>query len=263
MIMFDVKESNIVSVIIPFYKEIDLIERAVRSVLLQEMPSGYKCEVIIGNDSSYSEKQIRSVLSDDSNIVTNIVKNMGIKGPGGARNAAIKTSKGRLIAFLDADDYWLPGKLSGQINIIQKGASFVVGSYQYEGRDQVVVPQKKISSTIDMLCNTSVNTSTILVTADLLGNNYFKDIMFSQDTDLWARLAGLPEFRYGAYNEPCAIYTPSQRTANKKEQFMKFYHVVSGFDLSIKENLIIFIRYIMRGIYNYYYKPMLTRMFLR
>ncbi|NTW83791.1 MAG: glycosyltransferase family 2 protein [Chlorobiaceae bacterium] len=256
-----VKEPGLVSVIIPFYREIDLIERTVQSVLSQEMPLGYSCEVIIGNDSSLSEEQIRSALSDDSNMVTRIVGNTGKKGPGGARNVAMKASKGSLIAFLDADDYWLPGKLSGQIRLIQDGSNFVVGGYQYEGREQATMPQQKISSTIDMLCNTSVNTSTILVTADLLGEHCFKDIMFSQDTDLWARLAGLSGFRYGAYNKPCAIYTPSRRTANKREQLVKFYHVVSGFDLSIRENIVIFVRYIIRGIYNYYYKPMLVRIF--
>jgi glycosyltransferase involved in cell wall biosynthesis len=57
-------------------------------------------------------------------------------GPIYARNEAIKTASGRYLAFLDVDDFWLPGKLSTQISFMQKhncGISFT--DYRFVSED--------------------------------------------------------------------------------------------------------------------------------
>jgi glycosyltransferase involved in cell wall biosynthesis len=41
------------------------------------------------------------------------------RGMSAARNAGIRATSGSLIAFLDADDYWLPDKLSKQVDLMQ------------------------------------------------------------------------------------------------------------------------------------------------
>ena len=47
-----------------------------------------------------------------------IIDNEGEKGPGGARNSAIRASRDYL-AFLDADDIWLNGKLAAQVQLLE------------------------------------------------------------------------------------------------------------------------------------------------
>lgn len=42
------------------------------------------------------------------------------QGPAMARNAALERAAGRWIAFLDSDDWWLPGKLSTQLQFMRE-----------------------------------------------------------------------------------------------------------------------------------------------
>ena len=65
------------SVIVPFYKEIDLIDRAISSVCSQKFSQNIEVEVIVGNDSDLDSSSIRAVLSEEANKITRIVKNNG------------------------------------------------------------------------------------------------------------------------------------------------------------------------------------------
>lgn len=243
----------VVSVIIPFYKELDLIERAIDSVAIQRLPSGVSdVEVVIGNDSKLAEHQIRAVLSERSNRITRIAKNDQENGAGNARNAALDASRGDLIAFLDADDYWLPGKLEIQIGLIKDGANFVTGAYRLEGRETGVFPPEHIRSTVDFFKQLRVNTSTVLVHRDLLGMSRFKNLRVCQDAEFWARLAGKPGFRFASTRELVAIYAPSGRTGNKFKQLRAFSSVVRRFPLNVFQRSEIYLRYAARGLFNYY-----------
>lgn len=241
-----------ISVVIPFYKELDLIERAIRSVTTQKLPAHVSVEVIIGNDSPYSEDEIRAVLSESSNRITTIAKNRREKGAGNARNAALDVARGELLAFLDADDYWLPQKLEQQIHLIYAGANFVSGGFQFEGNQKVVRPPQRLRSTAELFKNLRINASTVLVRRDFLGDDRFKNLRFSQDTELWARLAGKPGFSFASTPEIVAIYPPSSRTANKYQQLLAFMAVVEEFPLNTLERAEIYLRYSVRGVLNYY-----------
>jgi glycosyltransferase involved in cell wall biosynthesis len=242
----------LVSVIIPFYKELELIERAVGSVVTQQLPPHVRAEVIIGNDSSLEESAIRAALSEASNQLTRIVKNHRDKGAGNARNAALDAAQGELIAFLDADDYWCPQKLVRQLRMIEAGANFVAGAYQFEGSMKAVTPPNRVLSTAELFKNLCVGTSTVLVRRDFLGADRFRNLRFSQDTDLWARLAGKQSFAFASTSDVVTIYAPSLRTANKLQQSLAFARLVREFRLSPSERAEIVLRYAIRGVLNHY-----------
>jgi glycosyltransferase involved in cell wall biosynthesis len=100
----------LVSIIIPTYNCDRYIVRAVESVLEQEDCS---YEIIIIDDGSTDRTQ--QVLEPYVDRLRYILQNN--QGVAAARNRGIDLAKGNLIAFLDADDYFLPGKLVAQATI--------------------------------------------------------------------------------------------------------------------------------------------------
>jgi glycosyltransferase involved in cell wall biosynthesis len=102
----------LVSVIMPAFNVDWCIRRAVDSVLAQTFPDR---ELIVVNDGSTDNT--RSVLASYGHAVR--VIDQENRGMSAARNAGIRAARGSLIAFLDADDYWLPDKLSRQVDLLQ------------------------------------------------------------------------------------------------------------------------------------------------
>lgn len=93
------------SVIIPLYNKVDYIENTIKSVLDQTFTD---YEIIIINDGSTDNSVTRVLEFNDSRIQLYNQKNQGVSV---ARNSGIEKSKGKLITFLDADDYWFPNHL--------------------------------------------------------------------------------------------------------------------------------------------------------
>lgn len=108
-----------VSVIIPVYNGENYIREALESVFAQTFRD---LEVIVVNDGSTdrTEEYLRSY-SGRIVYLTN-----GHKGPGPSRNLGIKAARGDLIAFLDADDLWLPKKIQRQVEVAERYPEFGV-----------------------------------------------------------------------------------------------------------------------------------------
>lgn len=243
---------ELISVIIPFYKELDLIGRAVNSVLGQRLPPDKHLEIVIGNDSGMDEGEIRTRLDEAANRATRIVCNRFEKGAGNARNAAIEAAGGGVLAFLDADDFWHPWKLELQLPLLERGANFVCGGYQIERRHGVISPPAVLHSMPDFFKKLGVGTSTVALRRDFLDAERFRNFRFSQDTELWARLADKDGFSYAAVTRPVAVYSPSGRTANKLHQFQAFSTIVREFRLSGLQRANVYLRYAVRGAFNHY-----------
>jgi glycosyltransferase involved in cell wall biosynthesis len=107
--------SPILSVVIPTRNRAHLVGEAIESALSQR-PG--RVEVIVVDDAS----------SDDTaNVVTrNFGSNIRLirlperRGAGAARNAGIRQARGELLAFLDDDDLWLPGKLNAELPVFKR-----------------------------------------------------------------------------------------------------------------------------------------------
>lgn len=99
-----------VSVVIPAYNAARFLPEAIESVLQQTCPVH---EIIVVDDGSTDDTE--HVICALGSSVTYIRQaNAGVSA---ARNRGISIASGELIAFLDADDRWLPEKIAQQLQI--------------------------------------------------------------------------------------------------------------------------------------------------
>ncbi len=101
-----------VSVIIPAYNSSAYLAEAMESTLNQTQPPA---EVIVIDDGSTDS----SPLLADSFGGSVKCRSIPHSGPGAARNRGVDQANCDLLAFLDADDLWMPDKLSKQIAALE------------------------------------------------------------------------------------------------------------------------------------------------
>lgn len=104
-----------ISVIVPAYNAVTTLERALNSISDQAYKS---LEVIIVDDASVDGTAQRAASYEGLDI--RLIKSEKNLGASGARNLAIDVARGEYLAFLDADDEWLPGKLDAQFALLEK-----------------------------------------------------------------------------------------------------------------------------------------------
>jgi len=124
-----------VTIIIPTYNCAEYLPAAIESVLSQTYQD---YELIVVNDGSMdnTDKVVETYLPRFGNKVVYIKQeNQGLAC---ARNTGIKASSGCYVAFLDADDVWLPDKIRLQMEVFdsRKEVGFVhTGTYIFDGPD--------------------------------------------------------------------------------------------------------------------------------
>ena len=241
------------SVIIPFYKELNLINRAVNSVVTNSNFFA-QVEIILINDGFIKENEIRSCFKSDINELIKIIPNNYKKGPGGARNTGLDIFKGDIIAFLDSDDLWLPGKLEAQMQEIKKGATFIATSYRFDNGKTKVKPASSIDIPEDIFLRRGIGTSTVILTKELLEDHKFKELRFAQDIDFWFTLAKSKKFNYVGISDVFVEYSTGGSTKNKWVQLFYLNKVLSLNNISIIKRIIVNVNYILFGIYNHYIK---------
>lgn len=104
----DIPAKPRVSVVLPTYNRGWILEQAVESVLGQDYAN---LELIVVDDGSTDNT--KGLLFSFGDRIT--VIRQANRGVSAARNAGIRVSTGELIALLDADDTWLPGKVTAQV----------------------------------------------------------------------------------------------------------------------------------------------------
>lgn len=120
-----------VSVVVPLYNKAAYIEKTLRSVLTQTLPPD---EVIVVDDGSTDNGPELIQVIDDQRLR---IIHQDNQGPGSARNRGLLAARSAYIAFLDADDEWLPNFLEVTLNHLQQHpdcALCVTGQYRGEQR---------------------------------------------------------------------------------------------------------------------------------
>lgn len=181
-----------VSVIIPTYNRARKLLRAISSVLYQTF---IDYEVIVVDDGSNDETaacleplmgRIEYLRHPD---------NMGVSA---ARNKGIKASRFPFIAFLDSDDYWLPKKLSTQMDFFKRKPEAVAcqteevwirKGLRVNPRKRHLKPSGEIFVPSLKLC--LVSPSAVVLKRSLLDEVglFDEDLPACEDYDLWLRIS--------------------------------------------------------------------------
>lgn len=246
----------VLSVVIPFFNELHLINRAVESVFIQTpVKTELSIEILIGNDGNIPNEKILQSVARNLRAQVKIIKNDGPKGPGGARNSGLEQAQGDLIAFLDADDHWIAGKLEKQLRLIEKGFSFIATAYRFENSGVIIYPPPNISTEMDIFHKLGIGTSTVLVHRRLCEGFFFSHIRFCQDIDYWYSLAHSDQFKYASINDSLVVYSQSGTTRNKFEQLFYFHSMLAKNEISNLQKIPILLNYSLRGLYNHFLRP--------
>jgi glycosyltransferase involved in cell wall biosynthesis len=193
-----------VSVIIPVYNAARCVAVAVGSVLAQSFTD---YEIIVVDDGSTDD--ITEALRPYGNRVRLLRQENA--GPAAARNTGINAANGDWIAFLDADDEWLPEKLAVQMAILEKNPQLKwCGSnlfLELDGNQRPAVNPAVVAKTVgpkDYFENyfrdsikghspTAIITSTITLVIhksvfDAVGL-FDISLLREEDHDMWVRIA--------------------------------------------------------------------------
>jgi len=197
------KNKPVFSVIIPLYNKEKYISRAINSVLKQSFKD---FEIIVVNDGSTDNSLSVLKTIKDSRIRILNQKNLGASN---ARNKGIKKTKAPYIAFLDADDEYLPDFLSNIYELMQKYKkySFFATAYKRISSDSIkecYYGAKKISIVENFLAKMAKTGKIFIhISSVVIKKNVFDDVggfftrskknyggaTIFEDIDLWIRIS--------------------------------------------------------------------------
>ena len=250
-----------VSVVIPIFNGAMTIEKALDSVLIQDVP----LEIIMVDDGSSDDTlQTVSPYLDLPNV--HLLINKTNMGAAASRNRGVRAASGRYIAFLDCDDWWEPEKLKKQLRLLKKTGYVLCAtgrrlvSESGEDTGTVIGVSRKLTYK-DLFFQNPINCSSVLIERRAA-------VMFPMENDrqahedyiMWMKV--LRHFKYGcAVNEPLLNYRVSRngKSGSKVKSALMTINVYRYMGFGPLKSLFCFAAYSVNGVIKYYINPLLIR----
>jgi teichuronic acid biosynthesis glycosyltransferase TuaG len=213
-----------VDIILPIYNCQDYIYWTIKSILRQN----YKhWRLIIVNDCSTDNTKniLNKILSKNKNkkkfLILNNKKNLG---QAYSRNLALKKVEAKYVAFIDSDDLWKKNKLKDQIKFMRRN------NYEFTYTDYFIFNNsfKKLLlvpsffSYNEFVKNTSIATSTVIVTKKLIGNIKFDILKLCEDYAFKCQLLKKAKFAY-RLNKANSLYRLRSNSLQSNRLKVFFY----------------------------------------
>lgn len=215
-----------ISVIIPVYAAERYIAATVRSAIEQTY---HNLEILIVDDESPDKSMEICQQFTDSRIKVIRQKNRGLPG---ARNTGIRQAQGEYVAFLDADDLWLPEKLEKHVDHLNNsptvGISFSYSAFIDEAGQSLNIYQtpkfQKITPAYILCRNPIGNGSAGVIRREAFEAIKFQDSLHgtiedfyfderlrhpnadATDLDCWLRIAIQAAWEVEGIPEPLTLY---------------------------------------------------------
>lgn len=265
---------ELVSIIVPVYGAADYIAETVDMVKKQTYPNW---ELILIDDCSpdNSAEVIADIMAKDEAVkVEDILENETAgdipedgkgrirlirkarnEGAAEARNTGLSHAKGRYIAFLDADDIWLPNKLKKELAYMRKNrAAFVFTAYEFgdeqaKGTGRIVSVPRQLTYK-KALSRTVIFTSTVLFDTKKIDKNLLQmPAVASEDTATWWKILRSGYTAYGL-NEVLVIYRRPKKSlsSNKFAAIKRIWHLYREEEkLSLPDSAFCFVLWAVRA----------------
>lgn len=242
----------LISVIMPVYNGAATIKQAVDSVYRQDMP----LELLVIDDGSTDQTaEILSVYQNRSDF--HYLLNPQNMGAAASRNCGVKKAQGQYIAFLDADDWWEDGKLSLQLETIQKTGRVLCSTgrelMNYDGTSTgKYIPVKETVSYKDLLKHNSINCSSVLLSKNVAAEFPMEHDDSHEDYLTWLKILR----KYGpaaGIDQPLLKYrmSKSSKSGDKKKSAIMTYKVYRYMGYSHFRCILYFISYAVHGFWKY------------
>jgi glycosyltransferase involved in cell wall biosynthesis len=184
-----------VSVVTPAYNTASFAAETLNSVFSQSFQD---FELIVVNDGSPDTAELERVLEPYFDKI--IYLRQPNAGAGEARNAGIQRARGEFIAFLDADDIWLPEFLQEQTEFLEKNDYDIVyadallfGGSIYDGRTFMeTAPSTGVAdfdALLDLRCNVITSGTVARRSAIVEAGMFESEKVCAEDFMLWLKMA--------------------------------------------------------------------------
>lgn len=245
-------DEPMVSVVMPAYCAQEYIKQAVESVFSQDVP----LELLVVDDCS--SDMTREVLEPymeraDFHYLRN-EKNMGAAE---SRNRGVRAARGTYIAYLDADDWWAPGKLKHQLRKLQETGWIMCST----GRELMNPDGTSTGKTIsvkprvtyrELLKHNSINCSSVVIRREAALEFPMCYDQSHEDYITWLKVLK----KYGqcaGLAEPylkCRL-SEGGKSRNKMKSAKMTYQVYRYMGYNPIESSLLFVSYAVHGIMKY------------
>src|SRR5581483_10459739 len=155
-------------------------------------------EVIVINDGSPDTEELESAIDVYRDRIMYVSQPNA--GPGAARNTGVRLARGKYLAFLDADDYWLTNYLQQQIDFLSSHSSIdavyadalIVGSSQLAGQTFMQATPSVGTVTCESLlaerCTIILSGTVVRRQSVVNAGSFDERFRYAEDFDLWVRM---------------------------------------------------------------------------
>ncbi len=222
----------VLSIVIPLHNAEATIEAALRSLIEQSLEA-WEAIVVDDGSSDAGPVIVEDVALGDRRIV---LVRQKCSGPAAARNAGIDAARGRFIAFLNADDWYLPESLARLVEAAASspsGAAFgATAWFDALGRplDFVDWPSCPSVGLDELLRSPRFAIHACVISREALGDARFDaSLAACEDLDFWLRLADRG-VRFSALYEEVAAFrcVPGSRSRNIRATLESLERIIDG-----------------------------------
>lgn len=244
-----------VSVIMPVYNGEKYIKQAVESVFAQKVAT----ELLVIDDGStdHTEKVLSAYEGRED---FRYLKNKENMGAARSRNRGVQEARGEYIAFLDADDWWEKGKLTAQLELLEKTGYVLCSTgrelMKADGTDTGrYIPVKEKILYRDLLKHNSINCSSVVIRREAALEFPMEHDDSHEDYITWLKV--LRKYGYAAgINKPYLKYRLSEggKSRNKLKSAAMTYNVYRYAGYGRIKSCMFFCSYAVHGVWKYWHK---------